>query len=236
MIKRLFISATGTSAGKTFVSRGLTAALTRIGLRVAALKPLETGCEPEPLDAIALAKAARSPQLAYDPAFYRVRPPLSPYAATLGGEAAPSFDAIIRRIGHLASEHDHLIVEGAGGLLVPLDRHRDMTALVAALDCKLLVIAPNRLGVLSHALTTVESARARGLELAGLVLTEPDAAPDHSSRSNLQILRERLSLPIFSFPQCRDDDEALADAAVTAGLIDLIAPSICGLPVTSPGT
>jgi dethiobiotin synthetase len=222
MLTRLFISATGTSSGKTFVARGLTAALSRLNFRVAALKPFETGCKPDPLDALALATAARAPNLARDPAFYRVRPPLSPYAASLSGEAAPDFAGIVRRIREIGSEHDQLIVEGAGGLLVPLDRERDMSDLVVALACPLLLVAPNRLGVLSHALAAVESARTRNLQIAGLVLTEPDLMPDPSSATNLRILLERLALRIFSFPHCPNDDGALADAAVAAGLVDLV--------------
>jgi dethiobiotin synthetase len=222
MHSRLFITATGTSSGKTFVARGLTAALTRLGLRVAALKPFETGCTPDPLDAVALAAAARSPALAHDAVFYRVAPPLSPYAASLSGEAGPDVGGIIRRVRELASLHDQLIVEGAGGLLVPLDRERDMSDVIAALACPLLLVAPNRLGVLSHALATVEAARARNLEIAGLVLTEPDLTPDPSSATNLQILRERLNLPTFTFPYCPDDNDALADAAAGAGLVELV--------------
>lgn len=222
MITRLFVSATGTSAGKTFVTRGLTAALVRAGVRVASVKPLETGCQPEALDALALARAARRPELAHEPSFYRVGPPVSPYAATLGGAGAPNFDWMVRRMHELATEHERLVVEGAGGLLVPVDRDRDMTHLALALASPVLLVAPNRLGVLSHALATVEAATARRLPLAGLVLTEPDSAPDPSSASNVQILRERLSLPIFSFPNCTDDNDALADAAAGAGLLGLM--------------
>jgi dethiobiotin synthetase len=222
MITRLFVSATGTSSGKTFVTRGLTAALVRLGYRVAALKPLETGCEPDPLDALALARAAQRPELAHDASFYRVSPPLSPYAATLGGAAGPDLTTMVGRMLEIGAQHDRLLVEGAGGLLVPLDRNRDMSDLARALACPVLLVAPNRLGVLSHTLATVESAIARKLPLAGLVLTEPDVAPDASSASNIPILRERLEIPIFGFSHSADDDDALANAAMTAGLVELM--------------
>jgi dethiobiotin synthetase len=218
MTPRFFVTATGTSSGKTYLARGLTAKLRREGVRIAALKPLETGCDPEPLDAVALARACGRPELARDIAFYRVRSPVSPYAAMLSGAGAPDFDRIVRRLNELAADFDCTIIEGAGGLLVPLDQERDMADLAAALACPLIIAVPNRLGVLSYARTTVESARARGLRIAAVVLTEPDETPDSSSETNLRILRERLSLPLFSFPYCSNDDEALADAVGASGL------------------
>jgi dethiobiotin synthetase len=216
---RIFITATGTSSGKTFVARGIAAALRRGGHRVAALKPLETGCAPHPLDAIALAKAAGNSELADDADFYRVAPPLSPYAATLTGAPAPNFETLVARIEVIARQSDRLIVEGAGGLLVPLDRNRDMADLAIALTCPLVIVAPNRLGVLSHARATVESAHSRNLQVAALVLTEPDQEPDPSSTTNLQILQERFAIPLVSFPYCHDDDSALADAVNAIGLL-----------------
>jgi dethiobiotin synthetase len=222
MTPRIFVTATGTSSGKTFFTRGLAAALHRKGLRVAAIKPLETGCEPHPLDAIALARAAGHPELANDPSFYRVAPPLSPYAASLGGAAIPHFEGLVDRIETISRSFDRVLIEGAGGLLVPLDRYRDMADLAAALTCSLVVVAPNRLGVLSHALATIEAARTRRLEISALVLTEPDNTPDASSTTNLQILQERLAIPLVSFPHCQDNDIALAEAVAARGVLELL--------------
>jgi dethiobiotin synthase len=219
---RLFVSATGTDSGKTYLTRGLASLLRRKGARVAAVKPLETGCDPDPLDALKLGQACGHPELAHDPAFFRVKPPLAPYAAMLTGAPAPDLSAIATRIKALSGDFEWLLVEGAGGLLVPLDRTRDMADLAAALAYPLLIAAPNRLGVLSHVRATVESALARGLLLAAIVLTEPDANPDLSSETNLQILRERLALPVLSFPNCSDDDAVLGDAVEVSGLLEAL--------------
>src|SRR4051794_28932925 len=134
-MNRLFVTATGTSSGKTFVTRSLAVYLRRAGIRVAAIKPLETGCDPDPFDAMHLARASGQNDLANDPAFYRVKPPLSPYAATLTGASAPDLSAIVARVRALSEEFPWLLIEGAGGLLVPLDRDRDMADLAAALAC-----------------------------------------------------------------------------------------------------
>jgi dethiobiotin synthetase len=223
MTAGVFISSTGTSAGKTFVARGLAAALREQGRRVGALKPLETGCQPEPLDALALATACGVPELAHEPGFYRAKAPVSPFAATLAGEQPVDFEALTTRIRSLGTRFERLIVEGAGGLLVPLDDRRDMSDFARALAFPLLIVAPNRLGVLSHVFALAEAARHRALSLAAIVLTEPDTAPDASSPTNAAVLRSRLSIPILAFPHCCDDDASLAAAARAAHLPDALA-------------
>jgi dethiobiotin synthetase len=103
-----------------------------------------------------------------------------------------------------------------------LDRHRDIADLATALAYPLVIVAPNRLGVISHARTTLESAQSRNLKVLGLVLTEPDQMRAPSNTTNLEILRERLAIPLVGFPHCRDDDSALADAVTNIGLLELL--------------
>jgi dethiobiotin synthase len=189
-------------------------------VRVAALKPLETGVEPDPLDALALAAAARRPELAHDPAFYRALLPVAPYAAALDTETdPPDFDRIVQRIRAIVAENEVVIVEGAGGLLVPLDRTRTTADLVRALGLPLAIVARDELGVLSSVLTCVESAVARGLRVAAVILSHhAPLGNDPSPRTNQRILQERLDCPVLHFPRCADDDDALADAAERVGL------------------
>jgi dethiobiotin synthetase len=229
-----FVTATGTGAGKTCVTRGIARSLVRRGTRAIALKPIETGVDPDPLDAIALAKACGRPRLANEPAFYRARPPLSPYAASLQEAiAAPDLAGITGRIQELASDADSVWIEGAGGLLVPLDAHTSMADFAARLGWPILLVAPDQLGVLSHALTAIESAERRGLVVAAVVLAQ--LAPnldDASTRTNALILEERLMRPILPFAHCRDDDDALADAADACGVLATLLPRP---PAPAPG-
>lgn len=224
-VRGLFVTGTGTGVGKTFLTRGLARALTRRLVRVAALKPIETGCAPEPADALVLARACRNPGLAHDPAFYRVAPPLSPYAATLQyGTPPPNLERIAGRVRELAVAHDFTLVEAAGGLLVPLDASRTVAELAVRLALPLLLVAPDRLGVLSHVLTAHESAQARALDVAAVILTRADAVEDDPSRrTNAQILGERLPSPVFVFHNTDDDDDALADAAESAAILARLA-------------
>ena len=222
-MKGLFISGTNTGVGKTFVTRALAAALRTNGRKVAALKPIETGTEPgQAGDAHLLARAAGRPELADLPGFYRATVPLSPYAASLeAGTATPSIRGLVDAV-HLAARGSELaLVEGAGGLLAPLDRRETVADLVAALGIPLLLVAPNELGVLSAVLSTAECARARRIELRAIVLVDAPE-PDGSTRTNARILDERLGVPVFEFPRTDDDDEALVISATSSGLLDAV--------------
>jgi len=229
-----FVTATGTGVGKTFVSRGLTAALHARGRRVAALKPIETGVpfpvNPVlPTDASLLARAAAWLELEHATGFYRAALPASPYGVSLATCSPPlELEPLALAIEVAAQGADLVLVEGAGGLLVPVDRERTLADLATRLGLPLLLVAPNALGVLSHVLTAIESAERRALSIAALVLTELEPATetadaaDPTRAHNAAILRERLRCPVLSFPFCVDSsDRALATAATRAGLLEL---------------
>lgn len=206
---RLFVTGTGTDVGKTRLTLALTLALRARGLPVVALKPLETGCDPEPADAIALAAACGRPELASQPGLYRARRPLAPLAATLEGEPAPDWDRLVVAVAR-HRDAPHLLVEGAGGLLVPIDETRSIADLAVALRLPVAVVARDGLGVLSDTLTTVECARNRGLEVAAVILRRA-ADPDGSTATNLDILRPRCGCPVLPFPHL-DGDRGLTEA------------------------
>jgi dethiobiotin synthetase len=216
----LFITSTGTAAGKTFVSRALVSALRSAGRRAAAVKPLETGCQPDAEDAIALARASGLPSLSSSTAYYRAPLPLAPLAVTLeSNQPGPDIDAIVVHLLRQAEEFEVFLVEGAGGLLVPLDAEHYVADMVRRLGYPIALVAENRLGVISHVLTAVESARTRGIELAVTVLSQLSAEPaDPSCSTNARILAAKLGCPVVQFPYTKNNDGALAEAARTCGL------------------
>jgi dethiobiotin synthetase len=220
----LFVTSTGTSSGKTFVARAIARALLRRDRRVAALKPIETGCSPLAADALSLAAAAGHPELAEAPVFYRAALPLAPYAVQLmTGQPGPDLVAIAGHVHDLEAQHDHVIVEGAGGLLVPLDRSNTMAELARRLLYPLLIVAPDRLGVLSHVIATHESARSRGLDVCAIALTQLEREPSEVSHAtNASVLTERLAVPVLHFPYVEDDDDLLAAAAISCGLMQAL--------------
>ena len=206
------ITGTGTGIGKTVV----TCALAR-GAHpdpAIAVKPIETGVEARPEDADALASACGRPALADLPGFIRMRAPLAPHAAALMGEPPVDFDALLSAIHQqLLPGHVHL-VEGAGGLLVPVDATRTIADIARALDARVLLVAPEGLGVLSHTLTAHECAWARGLDVAGVILSQ-HTKRDPSWKTNRGILQELLDCPVVTFPRVTDD------AALTAAGVAL---------------
>jgi dethiobiotin synthetase len=216
----LFVSSTGTSEGKSVVTCALAAALHRSGVRIAAVKPMETGCDPVAQDAVALANACGDPSLAQRPGFYRARLPASPYAVELESEqVAPNVHDLKRALVDVAADYQGVLVEGAGGLFVPINRTEVLADLVHALELPVLLVATDRLGVLSHVLAGVEAATQRGIRIAALVLNRNliDTTEDPSLRTNRLILAERLDFPVIEFPSIAQAD--LADAASSTGLL-----------------
>jgi dethiobiotin synthase len=189
-------------------------------MRIAAVKPMETGCDPVPQDAVALANACGDPSLAQRSGFYRARLPASPYAVELESEqVAPNVHDLERALVDVAADYQGVLVEGAGGLFVPINRTEVLADLVHALELPVLLVATDRLGVLSHVLASVEAATQRGIRIAALVLNrnQIDTADDPSLRTNRLILAQRLDFPVIEFPNIARAD--LADAASSTGLL-----------------
>lgn len=229
MTRGLFVTATGTACGKTWLTRGLARALSSQGLRVAALKPLETGVSPLAEDATALARAAR--QGSGDAAgFVRLPAPLSPLAAARhAGQRLPSVAELAQSVQLAAREADIALVEGAGGLLVPIDERATVAELARELGFPLALVGRDALGTLSHVLTAWESAERRQLTVRAVVLVAgPWSEGDGSVETNAAILAGRLPCPVFRLPSVEDDDDALAQA-VSPLLPDLF-PHLGGAP------
>lgn len=223
-MKGAFITATGTGVGKTWLTSALSRACVDRGLRVAAIKPMETGVDREPLDAIELARACNQPQLAEADGLYRASPPLAPYAVERGG--GPSIGSLSRlaeRTRELGANAECLLVEGAGGVLVPLDASKTIADFASILGLPILLVAENALGVLSYTLTAVEALRSRGLDLRAIALQQIHASEgsDVSPSSNADVLESYLpGVPILSLPQVRSISELVEPASELCELLD----------------
>ncbi len=215
---RVIVSSTGTGEGKTWLARGLTRALAQRGVSVAALKPFETGVEGAPLDARALERAARVATGAFEhPAFLRARLPLSPRGAALAGDPATDLTKLRAAIAELGHAREVTLVESAGGLFVPLSPHAVFVDLIEPRD-RVVLVAQNRLGVLSHVIAATRAAAAALREAScRVVLVEPETR-DPSSDSNLRILEEQ-GLLVSAFARCDDDDDELARCAEASGVV-----------------
>ncbi|MGB8329394.1 MAG: dethiobiotin synthase [Polyangiales bacterium] len=204
-MKGAFITATGTGVGKTWLACALTSACVQTGKRVAAIKPIETGADPDPIDALALARACHNESLARAPGLYRGKEPLAPYAIEKrGGPHVGSLRGLAKRIRELASGADVAIVEGVGGVLVPLDREHTIADLAALLDLQTILVARNALGVLSYTLTAMEALRKRNVSVRAIVLNHVDRGQkdDLSRTSNAEVLADYFPrIPIVRVPR-----------------------------------
>lgn len=172
------VTGTDTGVGKTVVSCALIRAMQTKGLAPVPVKPVETGCEDldRPEDAIALSEAAGGVALeTVCPARYRL--PAAPATAARKEGARHDFAGLVAHVQGVQRRHPWVVVEGAGGLLVPLWEARTFADLAVALDARLVVVARHALGTINHTSLTIEAALHRGLRVAAVVLNVP-GVPD----------------------------------------------------------
>jgi dethiobiotin synthetase len=196
-VNGVFITGTDTGVGKTVFACALLRAYAERGLRAVGMKPIAAGIgsgEPCNADVAALAAASNvaAPLALRNP--YAFAPAIAPHIAA----AEQSITIDLARIGEayalLAERADRVVVEGAGGVYVPLDARRDMLDVAAALALPVLLVVAVRLGCLNHALLSAHAIRARGLALAGWAanLVDPGLA---RVDANVAALEARLPAP-----------------------------------------
>ncbi|MFI9172553.1 dethiobiotin synthase [Streptomyces lincolnensis] len=193
----LVITGTGTEVGKTVATAAVAATALAAGRSVAVLKAAQTGVGPdEPGDAAEVARLAGAVTAAE---VARYPEPLAPAtAARRAGRAPVRPRDVAEAAAKLATEHDLVLVEGAGGLLVRFDAAGGTLADAARLlAAPVLVVASAGLGTLNTTELTARELRARGLDLAGIVIGSWPDAPDLASRCNLADLPEVSGAPLL---------------------------------------
>ncbi|MBI4699558.1 MAG: dethiobiotin synthase [Deltaproteobacteria bacterium] len=232
-LKQWFVTGTDTGVGKTTLCRALLAAAAARGLRTAAMKPAESGCRRDPreglvpADALALRQAA---SVAIDLGA------ICPYrfeAAVAPGVAAEELGETIdfTHIGRCRERiceagPDLLLIEGAGGLLVPLGAGRTIADLARFLGAPLLVVARDSLGTINHTLLTVEVARGRGLAVGAVVLSActPDT-PEGLAASNAREIERGCAVPVLGrLPHVRGGEDLASVAEHALGVGRLVGP------------
>lgn len=217
MARGLFVTGTDTGVGKTLIAAGLMHALGARGLRVAGMKPVASGSTrgPEGLrneDALALRSAASQtwPYDIVNP--YTFEPPIAPHIAAR--EAGVTIDpAVIERsFERLSAAADVVVVEGAGGFLVPLGPGLSFADIPARLGLEVVLVVGLRLGCLNHAFLTAESVSARRLRLTGWVGNQVDPAYERLEE-NLAALTTGLPAPCLGVIPRLDPADPRAAAA-----------------------
>lgn len=200
---RLAITGTDTGVGKTVVAAALLTRLRERGLRVAGMKPVETGV------------AAGGTDRFTDVCPLVLPEPLAPWVAARRAGVGVDLNRLDAAFHRLSERRDAVVVEGAGGLLVPLSRNAAFADLFRRWNLDVVVVAANRLGAINHTLLTVEAARAAGLTVRGVVLnTLAPGKAGVAESTNREILAELLpEIPVLSFPW-------IAPSAAPAGVAE----------------
>ncbi len=199
-----FITGTSTGVGKTIATAVLLKWMQAKGLKVGVMKPVETGVDPEchssaNSDARFLMEAGG---IADDPSevcAVRFKTPASPFQAGRMEDSPLDPEAILSAFEKLKGRHDWMLVEGVGGLMVPLTEQETVVDLVTRFQLPLILVASYTLGTQNHTLLTIECAQRHNLEVAGLIFNK--LSPEPLSAIELeqpQILCERTGLPLLA--------------------------------------
>ena len=214
MTKHVFVTGTDTEVGKTRISVGLIKVLQQQGLRVAAMKPVASGCEWQDgqwqnEDALALIQQAdiKLPYSQVNP--YAFEPAIAPHLAAEQIGQTISLNRIETQFAAMQLQADAIVVEGAGGWLVPLNDQQTIADLAKALKLPVVLVVAIKLGCINHALLTVQAIADSGLTLVGWVAN--DFLQDPQSTAIIQSLTQRISSPCLgTVPKLADNEDASA--------------------------
>jgi dethiobiotin synthetase len=210
-LRGLFVTGTDTAAGKTVVSACLLAAMRAEGVHALACKPVLTGLDeppppPWPADDELLATVTETERTAVSP--YRFGPAVSPHlAAELAGTPIDPGELTARTRAAVAGA-DVAVIEGVGGLMVPLSGRWLVRDLAGALGLPLVLAARPGLGTISHTLLSLEAARSAGLRVRAVVLTPWPAAPGVIERSNRATISELGAVEVSTLAELDGPDPA----------------------------
>ncbi|MEP6833341.1 MAG: dethiobiotin synthase [Gemmatimonas sp.] len=230
--RMIAVTGTDTEVGKTVVTMALALRARALGIRVAAMKPIESGMSSrtsaELSDAERLAHAAGAEDDLDIVGPIVLDEPLAPMMAALRAGMTIDLAVLDRAKDALSRDRDLLLVEGAGGILAPITRDYSFANLFKRWSADVVVVAGNRLGVLNHTLLTVRAAESEGLTVQAVILTDiSDKDPSNAEATNydaLVALLPKYRIHRFPWIDRLDDSSALSAAAAGAGLDHVLLP------------
>ena len=199
--KGYFITGTDTGVGKTWATLALMACLQRQGHRVLGMKPVASGCEETPQglrneDALLIQQqgSVAVPYRQINP--YAFAPAIAPHLAAAQAGVAIELGVLERGFADLAKRADQVVVEGAGGWLVPLHRQQSLADLAQWLGLPVVLVVGLRLGCINHALLSAMAIRAAGCQLAGWIANTLDPAMP-CLEGNIDSIATRIEAPLL---------------------------------------
>jgi dethiobiotin synthetase len=204
MTNGILITGTDTGVGKTYVAVCITTALKQRGIDAGVMKPVETGCHVRngrltPRDTLKLMKAARvsDPISLVNP--YQFRNPLAPFVAASLEKKKIDANKIISAYQALSGKHDFMVVEGAGGVMVPLSQTYCFLDLAEDLGLPVLIVARPGLGTINHTLLTIAALRKRKLRIAGVVINYAEKRKTGTAeKTNPEVIEEISKVGILA--------------------------------------
>ena len=218
----LFVTGTDTSIGKTYVCARLLEFLKTKGIQVGYQKWVASGTDaglPEDVNlCLDAAGISPTPELVEQLAPYYFRFPASPHLAAEMENRVVDPEVIIENYQKLAARYKWLIVEGVGGVMVPLRRDLLLADLLARLQPRTLVVARSGLGTLNHTLLTLEALRKRNIPVLGIVFSDPEIQEDERLvQDNMQTIEEIGLVRVFGRLQRHDDSDKSQAAFMPVG-------------------
>ena len=202
----IFVAGTDTGVGKTVIAAALAMRLKHLGVDAGVMKPIETGValdDDSSTDAARLLKAAGAADSLERVSPYRLAAALAPLAAARVASVTIESERILEAYRHLAALHRCVIVEGVGGVMVPITAQWNVCNLIAQLRLPVLIVGRVALGGVNHALLTLQALRVREIPVLAIALNVADpahhtATSGEQERSTLELLRELSGVPVTS--------------------------------------
>lgn len=217
-MRGFFITGTDTEVGKTRLSVAFVDLLKAQHYQVAAMKPVASGCEQTAQglrndDAIQLSQAASMvlPYESVNP--YAFKPAIAPHLAAQQAQIEINLSTLLNHFKQIQQQSDAVIVEGAGGWLVPINNRQTLADLALAIQLPVIMVVAIKLGCINHALLTAQAIRASGMALAGWVANDFLDAPQ--SNEMITSIKTRITAP------CLGHVPKLATATSAAAYLQL---------------
>ncbi len=232
-IRGCFITGTDTGVGKTLVTAALAACLAQRGQSIGVMKPIETGCRTSDAsgsDAARLYAAAGLTEPVETISPYRFADPLAPLDAARRAGRTIDLRRIVRAYRALAARYAFLLVEGAGGVMVPVTPTADTRDVIVKLGLPAVVVVRAALGAVNHTLMTLDALRHRRIPVLGVFLNRSGsrAEPDDllQETSTVGLLKERCGVPVIGplprQPELADSwEQVLANVAESPAIREL---------------
>lgn len=198
-MKGFFVTGTDTGVGKTIISCGLAAVLKEKKIDVGVFKPLLSGISRDhPESDTSLLKQMSQTSLSYeDITPFAFKEPLAPYVAGKMEGKVVNIEDVLHCWERIRERHEYFIVEGAGGISVPLGENFLISNLIKALQLPIVIVARPNLGTVNHIFLTVQYAKSMGLKIAGIVINGISDHPDIAEKTNPKLIEELCDVPIL---------------------------------------